>query len=88
MAIDDMIDWLKCEYERIFEDGSGEMVVTHGKVHNYLGMKLDYTTPGSVIISMFDYIEEILSAFEKVDPTQTRTKTSAAPSNLFKVDEA
>ena len=87
-ANDDMIDWLKREYESIFEDGSGEMVVTRGKVHNYLGMKLDYSTPGRVIVSMFDYVDEIISAFEKADPTQTGTKTSAAPSDLFKVDEA
>ncbi len=36
-VIDETIDWLKAEYESIFEDGSGEMKVYRGKVHKYLG---------------------------------------------------
>jgi hypothetical protein len=64
-AVDDMIACLKDEYENIFKDGTGKMMtVSHGKVHKYLGMTLDYTTPGQVKISMFDYINEILAAFE------------------------
>jgi hypothetical protein len=42
-ANDNMIDWLRQEYERIFEDGSGKMTVSRGRVHKYLGMTLDYT---------------------------------------------
>jgi hypothetical protein len=37
-----MISWLKDEYENIFEDGSGKMAISRGKVHKYLGMTLDY----------------------------------------------
>jgi hypothetical protein len=40
-AMDAMITWLKQEYESIFEDGSGKMQVSRGKVHKYLGMTLD-----------------------------------------------
>ena len=58
-----MIDWLRKEYESIFQDGSGKMTVSRGKVHTYLGMTLDYTTCGQVKITMLDYIEEILDAF-------------------------
>ena len=39
----ELVDALRLEYERIFEDGSGKMTETYGKVHEYLGMKLDYT---------------------------------------------
>jgi len=53
----------------------------------YLGMMLDYTTPGQVKISMFDYVEEILAAFEKAEPRGADTKSSAAPDNLFKDDK-
>jgi len=84
---DRMIDHLGKEYESIFEDGSGKMAVSRGKVHTYLGMKLDYTVRGQVKITMFDYIEEILTAFNKTEPKGTGTKSSAAPVNLFTVDE-
>ena len=82
-----MIKWLRREYETIFPDGSGKMTVSRGKVHKYLGMTLDYTQPGKVKISMFDYIDEILGTFDKVAPKEKGTKSSAAPSNLFTVDE-
>ena len=81
------IKTLREEYESLFEDGSGKMVVHRGKVHKYLGMTLDFTTPGQVKVTMFDYIKEILATFEKVAPMELGTKTSAAPKNLFTVNE-
>ena len=51
-------------------------------------MKLDYRTPGRVIVSMFDYVDEILTAFDKADPNARGTKKSAAPDNLFKIDKS
>jgi hypothetical protein len=86
-VMDDMIDWLQQEYKSIFEDGSGKMTVSRGKVHTYLGMTLDYTVRGQVKIMMFDYIDEIITAFEKIKPKASGTKATAAPDNLFKVDE-
>jgi hypothetical protein len=85
-VMDQMITWLRQEYESIFEDGSGKMSVSRGMVHTYLGMKLDFTLPGRVKITMLDYVEEIIVAFEKADPEACGTKTSAAPTNLFTVD--
>jgi hypothetical protein len=85
--MDRMIKWLRQEYESIFEDGSGKMTVSRGKVHVYLGMTIDYTTPGQAKISMLGYVAEILTAFDKADPKGTGTKSSAAPANLFKVDD-
>ena len=67
-VMDMMIKWLRQEYESIFEDGSGEMMVSRGKVHTYLGMTLDYTVRGQVKITMIGYIDEILTAFDKADP--------------------
>jgi hypothetical protein len=49
-----MIEYLRQEYESIFEDGSGAMKVSRGKIHKYLGMTLDYTVCGQVKITMFD----------------------------------
>ena len=83
---DEFIETLREEYESIFEDGSGQMTVSRGKKHTYLGMQLDFTVPGQVSVSMFDYIGEILELFDKEAPKCTGTKTSAAPSDLFKVN--
>ena len=84
---DKFIQELRDEYETIFEDGTGEMKVSRGKVHKYLGMVLDYTVKGQCKISMFDYIKEIIQVFEEFDPNQGGTKPSAAPKNLFVADK-
>jgi hypothetical protein len=85
--MDIMIEYLRQEYESIFEDGSGAMPVSRGKIHKYLSMNLDYTPRGQVKITMFDCVDEILTAFDKAEPKGGGTKTSAAPDSLFKVDE-
>jgi hypothetical protein len=81
-----MIDWLWQEYESIFEDGSGQMTVSRGRVHKYLGMTLDYTICGQVNILMFNYISKIINVFDKAESKGGGTKSSAAPDNLFKVE--
>jgi hypothetical protein len=60
-----MIEYIRQEYESIFEDGSGAMRVSRGKIHKYLGMTLDYTVCGQVKITMFDYVDDIITAFDK-----------------------
>jgi hypothetical protein len=87
-VMDSMIDDPYQEYESIFEDRSGAMVVIRGKINTYLGMTLDYTVRGQVKISMFDYVDKIITAFDKTEPKGCGTKTSAVPSSLFKVDES
>ena len=57
---DEFINTLHDEYEIIFEDGSGKMKVIQGKVHEYLGMTLDYSLMGQVKITMLDYINNIM----------------------------
>jgi hypothetical protein len=64
-VMDSIIEYLRQEYESIFEDGSGAMTVSRGKIHKYLGMTLDYTVRGQVKITMFNYVDEILTAFDK-----------------------
>ena len=36
---------------------------------------------------MLDYTDEIIDAFDKLDPTGGSTKSSAAPDIIFKFDE-
>ena len=63
------------------------MTVKRGKVHEYLGMTIDYSKPGQAKVTMLNYFEEILTAFAKSYPKATGTKSSAAPENLFVVNE-
>jgi hypothetical protein len=63
------------------------MTVSRGKIYKYIGMTLDYIVRGQVKITMFDYVDEILTAFYKAEPKGGGTKTSAAPASLFKVDK-
>ena len=63
------------------------MQVNHGKVQNYLDMKLYYTTVSQVKIVTLNYINEIIDTFDKVDPTGVVTKPSASPAIIFMVDK-
>ncbi len=71
------------------------MKVSRGKVHEYLGMTLDFTTKNLVKISMIKYVKELIAAWDKapklndgfVTVTSKRTKKCAAPEDLFKIDE-
>jgi hypothetical protein len=87
-VMDTMIEYLREEYESIFEDGTGAMTVSRGKIYKYLGMTLDYTVCGQVKITMLDYVDEILTAFDTAEPKGGGTKTSSASDSIFKVDES
>ena len=49
--------WLKNTYERLLDDGLGDMKLKRGKIYEYLGMQLDFSVAGQVKITMFDYIQ-------------------------------
>jgi hypothetical protein len=66
--MDSMIEYLRQEYESIFEDWYGSMTVSRGKTLKYLGMTLEYTVRGQVKITMFDYVDDILTASNKAEP--------------------
>ena len=63
------------------------MVVSKGNLPVYLRITLDYRIRGRVKITMFDYIEEIITAFEKASPGKHSTKSTAAPVNIFVWDK-
>jgi len=58
------------------------LTVTHGPIHDYLGMTLDFSTSGSVRITMLDYISRLLS--EMPDDMDGTAATPAA-NDLFTV---
>jgi hypothetical protein len=61
----------------------GVAVATHqGKVYNYLGMIFDFLAKGKMMVTMMDYIKNIIKDFLEVI---TGTKTSPAADHLFTV---
>ena len=61
----------------------GTMKVTRGKVHEFLGMHIDYTMPGSATITMKSYLKEAIRD-SKLDIT--RCAATPATRHLFTVD--
>ena len=57
------------------------------KICKYLGMTLQYTEVGTVKVSMIDYIDEIIAAFDKADPRGIGINTSAVLEDLYNFDE-
>ena len=43
----------------------GELTVRRGKIHNYLGMTLDFLSKGKFIINMDAYLDEVLGDLPK-----------------------
>ena len=40
-----------------------KLTVKRGKLHDYLGMDLDYSTPGKLRISMIKYLDKVMDDF-------------------------
>ena len=55
---------------------------SRGKRHDYLGMWIDYSIPGEVIIFMEEYLTGVL---ENLPEEITETPETPATSNLFNV---
>ena len=60
------------------------MTVHRGKRHNYLGIDLDYSSPGKVKISMIKYLHKIIQGFPEVIKGGAATP---AADHLFQVRE-
>ena len=61
------------------------LTVTRGKVHEYLGMTIDFSEKGNVKFTMIDYIQEMLD--EQPDNMDVGESVTAAAEHLFTVDE-
>ena len=54
-VVDDILNKLDESYIK-----EASMVTTRGKMHDYMGMTLDYNIDGKVQITMFEYIAKII----------------------------
>jgi hypothetical protein len=84
-VVSNFVAWLKEVYEQVFEDGTGAMRLSRGKVHLYLGMNLDYSVVGEVKITMIPYVQELVTSF-KVHDSSDKTAITPASDNLFQVN--
>jgi hypothetical protein len=60
------------------------LTITRGKIHDYLGMTLDYSEKGKVKIKMMDYVEKMLA---DLPDEMSGEATTPAANHLFDVDE-
>jgi hypothetical protein len=58
------------------------LTTNQGKVHDYLGMTLDYSEPGFVKIDMTEYVAKIL---DEMPLDMSNTATSPAADHLFQI---
>ena len=70
---------IDAEYGKI-----AKMTITRGKVHKYLGMTIDYSSPSKVIFSMISYIEKMLDDVPKDMKGESATP---AAHHLFDIEE-
>ena len=78
-VIDDLINTLNLEYGK-----ESPLTIKHGKVHEYLGMMIDFSTPGQVQFSMKLYIDNLISEYP--DDIVTGALSTLAGSHLFCVN--
>jgi hypothetical protein len=82
----------------VFEDSTGQMKVHCGKTHKYLGLLLDFSHANQCGVTVIDYVDEIVVAYDKVLTKLSNgfsavkkklniARTSAAPDDLFVVNE-
>ena len=62
------------------------MTIMWGKVHKYLGMTIDYSSPGKVILSMIKYIGKMIDDFP--EDMKGKSSTPAAHQLFYIVEDA
>ena len=83
-VVDQFIEWCRCKYE---DTAITKMKPSRGKVHDYLGMTLDFTKPGAVKIYMKDYIRKMLQENpHKSELTKLKQVNTPAAEHLFDVN--
>ena len=61
------------------------MKISCRKIHEYLGMKLDFSMISKVKVTMILYVKEVITEFAEFDKSDAIANTPAAD-NLFQVD--
>ena len=80
-VVDVMIESIKQEFGQKLD-----VTVCCGKIHNYLGLRMDFSEKGQVVLTMHDFISELLK--EVPDELLRGPSSSPASNHLFQVNEA
>jgi hypothetical protein len=84
-AVTTILNLLDAQYGQEIVGGKrAPLTITRGKIHDYLGMTLDYSEPGVVKINMVDYVKKII---DEMAENMHGTATSPAADHLFKITE-
>jgi hypothetical protein len=59
-TVGDVINMLEHEFGQ-----EAPLTVTRGKIHDYLGMRLDFSNPGKLVVSMEPYIKSMIEEMPK-----------------------
>ena len=78
-VVDDIIAMLGDEFGKEMP-----LTITRGKIHDYLGMVLDFSKPGEVTVDMIDYVKSVIA---EMPEEMAGTATTPAASHLFKANE-
>ena len=78
-VVTSIIEKLNKEYGKLTP-----LTVTRGKIHEYLGIKVDFSESGKVKLSMKDYIGELL---EESPADMAGIATSPAANHLFQIND-
>ena len=82
-VIDGFIKWCRMHYE----DAVKRIAPSRGKIHDYLGITLDYSLPGKVQLYMIQYIESVLKEFKFSEEVKSHKKVNTpAAAHLFQVN--
>jgi hypothetical protein len=79
-VVTDIIKLLESEFGK-----EAPLTQTRGKVHDYLGMTIDFSIPGKVKFTMIDYIESML---DELPADMGGTAPTPASSYLFDVNDS
>jgi hypothetical protein len=84
-VVDRFLEWVKEMYE---DPGIKKITPSRGKIHDYLGMTLDFSIPGKVKLLMKEYIMKMLSEFPYQDQLKAlKAVRTPAAGHLFVVNE-
>jgi hypothetical protein len=83
-VVDNFIEWARSKYEDV---SITVLKPSHGKIHDYLGMTIDYSEDGKVKIYMKEYIRNMLAEFKgKPEVDNLKKVTTPAASQLLNVN--
>jgi hypothetical protein len=78
-VVDVIINLMNAEFGK-----EAPLTISRGKVHDYLGMKFDYSVEGEVTVDMIDYVKSVIA---EMPDEMIGTAATPAADHLFTISE-